>query len=230
MQEALILLVEGQNNNHQILVNALQKANFHLHIVHTGEAALKAIEKIVPNLVVFDASGMRSNGARTCRRLRRSLRETPIIHARAAGQPEDRTAEADVYLEYPFTPRKLLNRIYALLPADDATEFVVRCGHIKLYLSKPSVELPGQGEHRLTPKLAQLLEEFVRHPNELISRRQLMQDVWKTDYIGDTRTLDVHIRWIREIIEENPARPQILRTVRGKGYVFCVPKPQEKAD
>jgi DNA-binding response OmpR family regulator len=74
----------------------------------------------------------------------------------------------------------------------------------------------------LTPKQAQLLEEFVRYPNQVVSRRQLMQNVWRTDYIGDTRTLDVHIRWVREIIEEDPAQPKLLRTVRGKGYIFTM--------
>ncbi len=222
MQDSIILLVEKQGNNHHSLAPALQKANFHLQVVHTGEAALNCIETTPPNLIIFDASAMRSSGARTCRRLRRAVGGTPIIHTRAQGQTEDRTAEADVYLELPFTPRKLLNRIRALLPADDENEEMVRCGHIKLYLSKPSVDVSGQGEQRLTPKLAQLLQEFVRHPNELITRRQLMQNVWNTDYIGDTRTLDVHIRWIRELIEENPAAPTVLRTVRGKGYIFAI--------
>ena len=140
---------------------------------------------------------------------------------------EDPAAEADVYLEHPYTARKLLNRVRALLPADDINGEVVRCGPITLYLSKPSVEVPGKSECRLTPKLANLLEEFVRHPNEIISRRQLMQNVWNTDYIGDTRTLDVHIRWMREIIEVDPAKPELLKTVRGKGYVFCIPPHAE---
>jgi two-component system phosphate regulon response regulator PhoB len=80
----------------------------------------------------------------------------------------------------------------------------------------------------LTPKLAQLLEEFIRHPNELVTRRQLMLNVWKTEYIGDTRTLDVHIRWVREQIEENPTKPQLLRTIRGKGYIFIMPSAETK--
>ena len=78
----------------------------------------------------------------------------------------------------------------------------------------------GQGEQRLTPKLAALLEEFLRHAGVLVTRRQFMHDVWHTDYIGDTRTLDVHIRWVRELIEEDPSDPRLLKTVRGQGFVL----------
>ena len=140
----------------------------------------------------------------------------------------DRSTEADVYLQLPFTPRKLLNRVRALLPVDQVKEEIVRYGSISLYRTKRSVEVNGQGESLLTPKLADLLEEFIRHPNEVVTRRQLMIDVWKTDYIGDTRTLDVHIRWMRELIEEDPAKPTLLKTVRGKGYIFCVPPLSSK--
>jgi DNA-binding response OmpR family regulator len=223
MQEAVILLVEAERAGSDSMAQALTKAGYQLKIANTGTAAYKLVQESAPDLVVFDASSMRSNGSRSCRRLRRELGDdVPIIHSRASHEMEDPTAEADVYLAHPYTARKLLNRVRALLPADDVNGEVVRCGHITLYLSKPSVEVSGKSECRLTPKLANLLEEFFRHPNEIISRRQLMQNVWNTDYIGDTRTLDVHIRWLREIIEDNPAKPKILKTVRGKGYVFYI--------
>lgn len=222
MQEAVILLVEGKSAGNGTFAPALEKAGYCIKVVHTGTKALTWSKENQPNLVVFDASSMRSSGTRSCRRLRRALGDTPIIHSRASGESEDRSAEADVYLEQPFTPRKLLNRVRALLPADHLKEEIVRYGQITLYLSKRSVDVAGRGERRLTPKLAQLLEEFIRHPNKVLSRRQLMRNVWKTDYIGDTRTLDVHIRWMRETIEENPAQPQLLRTVRGEGYIFGI--------
>jgi DNA-binding response OmpR family regulator len=223
MQEAVILLVEAKRADSDSMAQALTKAGYKLKTAHTGTAAYQLVQECTPDLVVFDASSMRSNGSRSCRRLRRELgKNIPIIHSRASNELEDPTAEADVYLAHPYTARKLLNRVRALLPADDINGEVVRCGHITLFLSKPSVEVPGKSECRLTPKLANLLEEFVRHPNEIISRRQLMQNVWNTDYIGDTRTLDVHIRWMREIIEDDPAKPEILKTVRGKGYVFRI--------
>ena len=228
MQEAVILLVEAKRAGGESMAPALAKAGYELKIVHTGTAAFKVVQDCTPDIVIFDASSMRSSGSRSCRRLRRELEETPIIHSRAAGEPEDLTAEADIYLEHPYTARKLINRVRALLPADEAEGEVIYCGKITLFLSKPSVEISGQNERRLTPKLARLLEEFVRHPGEIVSRRQLMQNVWKTDYVGDTRTLDVHIRWTREIIEEDPARPKILKTVRGQGYVLCLSEPSMK--
>lgn len=228
MQEAVILLVEGKRAGGDSMAPALAKAGYELKVVHTGAAAYSLVQECQPDLVIFDASAMRSNGSRSCRRLRRELGDdTPIIHSRASGQEEDHTAEANVYLMHPYTPRKLLNRVRALLPADEINGEVVYCGNIKLYISKPSVVVAGQSERRLTPKLARLLEEFIRQPGEIISRRQLMQNVWKTDYIGDTRTLDVHIRWMREIIEADPAKPQLLKTVRGKGYIFRPLPPSE---
>ncbi len=218
-QTAVILLIEG-TPNHNSFTPALEKVGYQLESFHTGVNALNWAVNNAPDIIVFDAASMRSSGTRSCRRLRRALGDVPIIHCRAQGEKEDVSAEADVYLVQPFTPRKLLNRIRALLPADGMVEEVIRCGCITLYREKRSVEVNGQGEQALTPKQAQLLEEFVRFPNQVVSRRQLMQDVWKTDYIGDTRTLDVHIRWVREIIERDPAKPRLLRTVRGKGYIF----------
>jgi two-component system phosphate regulon response regulator PhoB len=138
------------------------------------------------------------------------------------GEEEDRAAGADVYLERPYSPRKLLNRARALLPADSAKEEIVRFGDITLFRIKRSVDVAGRGEFTLTPKLVLLLETFIRHPNELLTRRQLMQSVWQTDFVGDTRTLDVHIRWVRECIEADPSNPQLLRTVRGQGYILKI--------
>ncbi len=222
MQAAHILLVEGRGTAEQSLAPAIRKAGYTLCLVHTGAAAVDCLQDNAPDLIIFDASTMRSSGSRNCRRLRRLSPQTPFIHSRGADSPKDETIEADVYLVHPYTARKLLNRVNALLPADDSQEEIVRCGRLTFYRAKRSVDINGQGEQPLTPKLAQLLEEFLRHPNQVISRRQLMQNVWQTDYIGDTRTLDVHIRWVRERIEADPANPRLLRTVRGKGYIFSV--------
>jgi DNA-binding response OmpR family regulator len=219
---ASILIVEGNAGEHSF-APALEKAGYQVHVVHSGASALTTLEKSPLHLIVFDASHMRTTGARTCRRLRRVAETIPLIHVRAEQQSLENVNGADVFMQRPFTPRKLLNRIRALLPADEVKEEVVRYGSICLYRTKRSVEVNGQGESQLTPKLTLLLEEFIRHPNEVISRRQLMQNVWDTDYIGDTRTLDVHIRWMRELIENDPAQPVILRTVRNKGYIFCHP-------
>lgn len=218
----LVLLVEGQSAGRDSLAAMLQKASYQIDVVHTGAQALAWLDQHEPDLVIFDASSMRSNGARNCRRIRRQVEQIPIIHCRAGGDENDETAGADVYLERPFSARKLLNRARALLPADSSKEEIVRYGTITLFRNKRSVEVAGKGEFTLTPKLAMLLETFVRHPNELLTRRHLMQVVWETDFIGDTRTLDVHVRWVRECIEADPSRPQLLKTVRGQGYLLKI--------
>lgn len=223
VQNRIILLVEGFRNGESPFAQALTKADFAVQVVTTGREALELAQTEPPDLVVIDASSMRSSGARTCRRLRAALGDVPIIHCRSEGDREDPSMLADVFLEQPFTGRKLLNRIRDLLPVDIYNEVVVRFGAILFYRSKRAVETAAKGEQRLTPKLAQLLEEFLRHPNELVTRRQLMRNVWHTDYVGDTRTLDVHMRWVRECIEPDPSNPVMLRTVRGKGFIMSIP-------
>ncbi len=222
MKTATILLVEGQRAAQDSFDPALRKVGYTVFVATTGVAAFAWLKSHVPDLVVFDASSMRSSGSRTCRRIRTHIGDIPIIHCRNKGKPVDETAEADVYLMQPFTSRKLLNRVRDLLPADESKEEVVRCGSIVLYLNKRAIDVDGRGERRVTPKVVQLLAEFARFPNQVISRRQLMKDVWQTDFLGDTRTLDVHIRWVREYIEVDPSKPKILRTVRGKGYILAL--------
>jgi DNA-binding response OmpR family regulator len=192
--------------------------------ISTGARALEWLEENHADLVIYDASSMRTIGVRTCRRIRRAFPELPIIHCRSPKQSPVVNGVADIYLVQPFTARKLLNRIKRLLlPVDDLKEEKVRVGDLTFYLSKRSVEMTGRTESRLTPMLAALLKQFLSHPNEVISRLQLMEEVWQTKYVGDTRTLDVHVRWLREIIEEDPAKPILIKTVRGLGYLFAIP-------
>ncbi len=221
MHKGGILLIEGGKAGENSLAFALHKSGFSLHTVHTATAAFSFIEGgAKPDLVILDVSAMRSNGARTCRRLRQLLGDTPIIYCRAQSSQEEPPAEVDLDLQHPFTSRKLINRVRALLPIDEYKEEIIRCGPLTLYLQKRSVEVGNQGEHKLTPKLTQLLVQFLRHPEEIIYRSQLIHDIWKTDYVGDTRTLDVHIHWMRERIEPDPAKPCLIVTVRGAGYIF----------
>lgn len=218
-----ILLVESKNAGSRSIQPALSRSDLAVTVAVTGAEALEISSTNRPDLVIVDASTMRSNGVRICRRLRNALLKSPIIHCRGAGQPIDDSANADIYLSKPFTARKVLNRIRVLLPADGFKEEVVRAGGITFYPSKRSVDVDGRGEKKLTPKLANLLAEFLRHPNVILERDYLMIHVWDTNYFGDTRTLDVHMRWIREIIEKNPAKPEIIRTVRSVGYIFTIP-------
>jgi DNA-binding response OmpR family regulator len=223
--ERVILLIEGRHDAETSLSYPLANAGFLVESFISGREAVSWSQDNHPDLIVLDASSMRSNGVRISQRLRGILDNTPIIYCRSQGVREEPQATADIYLERPFTGRKLLNRVRDLLPADPAQEEIVRYGHLKYYRGKRAVDVGERGEQRLTPKLAHLLEEFLRHPGEIVSRRQLMRNVWQTDYIGDTRTLDVHIRWVRECIETDPSNPELLVTVRGKG--FRLAEPQE---
>lgn len=219
-----ILLIEGHPESENSLDHPLTNAGFTVVSFVSGRDSVSWAQENHPDLVVLDASSMRSNGVRISRRLRGILPDKPIIYCRSQGVREEPSATADIYLEQPFTGRKLLNRVKDLLPADPSREEIVYYGGLKYYRGKRAVEIMGRGEQRLTPKLALLLEEFLRNPGEIVSRRRLMQNVWQTDYIGDTRTLDVHIRWVRECIEIDPSNPQLLVTKRGEGFIL--EKPQ----
>ena len=223
MREATLLLLEGRSTGLKAVKAALIREGLQVYTSSTGAGALEWLKENHADLVIYDAASMRSIGVRTCRRIRSAFPELSIIHCRSQKQSPDVNGVADIYLVHPFTARKLLNRIKRLLPADDLKEEKVRVGDLTFYLSKRSVEMAGRGESRLTPKLATMLMQFLSHPNEVISRLQLMEEVWQTKYVGDTRTLDVHIRWLREIIEEDPAKPILLKTVRGVGYIFAIP-------
>lgn len=202
---------------------ALLREDYDVHLVHSALDASEWLGSKTPDLIIFHAASMSAGGEESCGLLRKLVHEVPIIHTRKEGHRKDERARADVYLVKPFTSRKVLNRVRTLLPADQYGQEIIRAGDLTLYCSKPSVEVQRLGEKRLTPKQAQLLAEFLRYPNKVLDRRQLMRNVWDTDYVGDTRTLDVHVRWLREAIEEDPSNPRRIVTVRGVGYVFKLP-------
>ncbi|MEM9776572.1 MAG: response regulator transcription factor [Chloroflexota bacterium] len=215
-----ILLVEGKRAGTESLSNFLRKKWDNIVTVHTGSDALASARYKAPDIIVFDASTMRSSGVRMCRRIRQELPRIPLIHSRSAPDKENKSIEADIYLAKPFTARKLNNRVIQLLPANEDKDSVVPVGNFKLFLEKGAIEVPGKGEQQLTPKLTLLLELLMRNADHVVSRQDIMEKVWQTTYLGDTRTLDVHIRWIRQAVEEVPNKPEVLTTVHGVGYIF----------
>jgi DNA-binding response OmpR family regulator len=216
---ARVLLVEGRSTNNKDASLAIPlRRRYTVTVATSAKRALALAEQTPPDIIVLDASSMRTTGNRTCTLLRRQLPAQPIIHivnpTPGAGKF---LSDADVMLYPPFTPRKLFNRIDRFLAAREGE--LIEVGPLRLNL-KSKILITHKGEFRLTPKMATLLEAFMRHPNEVLERRYLMGKVWQTDYLGDTRTLDVHIRWIREAVEENPSKPLYIKTVRGVGYLF----------
>ncbi len=223
MTSANLLLIESGRATAPSFASPLKKKGYSLSIHHKIDHALKAAEKETPDLVVLDAASMKTSGTRMCRKTRAQLDGVPIILVSPEGARPDRTNGASLTLVQPFTPRKLLNRIERLLPGDE--RYVLELGPIKLNLAQHKVKCHGK-ESRLTPKQTRLLEVFMQNPQRLMTRKALIRQVWDTDYTGDTRTLDVHMSWLRRAIERDPKQPTLLATVRGVGYRLMVPPPK----
>jgi DNA-binding response OmpR family regulator len=218
-----ILLVELKRREPRSFARDLRDKGYDVATAKTGRQAREILASYRPDVIVMDTTDYPSSGVFVCHMLRTLTSGTPLIYVRAAGRQPPLSIRADIYLEQPFTTRKLVNRINRLLPSVDGPTF--RAGPLTLSVDKRSLHRNNR-EHRLTPKQAHLLEVLMRHSGRVISRRELMKRVWDTDFMDDTRTLDVHIRWVREAVESNPSRPRYIRTVRGRGYQFAIP-PEE---
>ena len=213
--KAKILWVEGKRADSPSFVPILRKKDYSVEVVSTGNAALARLPVLDLDLVVVNAASLRTSGKRICCDLRQQLNGLPILLITNPEQPVTENVCANTVLSMPFTPRKLVNRISQLLPGDG--KLLLHVGSVRLDLEKRRVRCQGR-EARLTPRLAQLLQIMMQHPGEVIEREKLFCEVWQTDYSGDTRTLDVHISWLREAIEEDPRKPVFLKTIRGVGY------------
>jgi DNA-binding response OmpR family regulator len=220
MVNARVLLIESDRANALSFGPALEKRGYTLSVERNTQLVLKRAQTFVPDIVVLDAASLRTSGARICRQLRAQLNGTPILLVADKKSAPDAHCGATAMLFTPFTPRKLLNGVARLLPGDDNT--YLQAGPIKLNLAQKRIVCGGR-EERVTPKQARLLEMFLRAPGQLLTRKQLIKHVWDTDYTGDTRTLDVHISWLRGVIEPNPRKPRYLKTLRGQGYRLDVP-------
>ena len=215
MTSATVLLVESDKASAPSFAPALEKRGYSLTIVHSAGDAVAKVNGTCPDVIIVDAASLKTSGARMCRELRRSLEHVRILLVVDKKIIMDDNNEADLILQHPFTPRKLLNGVNRLMPAGEGASLQV--GPIKLNLAQRKVKC-GAREERLTPKQSKLLEVLMRHPGEVVSRKTLIKQVWDTDYTGDTRTLDVHVSWLRLLIEPNPLKPRYLKTLRGQGY------------
>ena len=214
MMQAKILCLEGKHSSNPTFVAALRKKGYLVEAVTTGKAALESLDSTIPHVVVVNAASMRTSGVRICQSLREQGDSLPII---LINEPENAPQEtpANVVLILPFTIRKLENRIKPFLPLE--SDKILKAGDLHLDLEHHQVRC-GEQEARLTPRLSSLLEMLMRHPNEVITRDELFRKIWETDFTDDTRTLDVHISWLRRAIEANPRKPKYLKTLRGVGY------------
>ncbi|MCB9456927.1 MAG: response regulator transcription factor [Anaerolineaceae bacterium] len=213
-----VLLIGRIQASRAVIANTLEK-HYELRIATSGINGVALAAEHRPQVVVLDAVSMRTPGERLCKTLQEKLQDVPVLHLHPGPEKTARSS-ADLLLFDPVTPRKLTGAIKRLLKVTN--DELVAYGPLCVNLTRRILNVNGQ-EIKLTPKQANLIEIFLRCPGQTLDRKTIMEKVWQTDYLGDTRTLDVHIRWIREAIEENPSTPVYLKTVRGVGYRLEIP-------
>lgn len=229
-----ILVVEDEELIRQMLVLSLEEEGYEVVTAPDGRTALNLLQeaegndKIFPfNLIVLDLMLPQLNGLDLCRLLRYQGNLVPILILSAKASETDRVlgleVGADDYLTKPFSMRELIARCRALLRRQRFSSLpqtpVLQLRDINLYPQECRVTVRGE-EVNLSPKEFKLLELFMGYPRRVWSREQLIDQVWGPDFLGDTKTVDVHIRWLREKLEKDPSQPEYLITVRGFGYRF----------
>jgi two-component system phosphate regulon response regulator PhoB len=225
-----LLVVEDDETIRETIRDALELEGFAVTACGNGRDALNIIQRAPEGegfaLVVLDLMLPGLGGLDLCRQLRHAQDNTPILVVSARESETDRVlgleVGADDYLVKPFGMRELVARCRALLRrsgSQSAPTKVLQHANLCLYPEECRVTRDGLNLN-LSPKEYRLLELFMQHPRRVWSRDKLLEHVWGHDYIGDSKTVDVHIRWLREKLEDNPSSPEHLITVRGFGYRF----------
>ncbi len=223
-----VLIVDDEKSITAPLARALTQAGYRTLVANDGREGLALARSQKPDVVVLDVLMPGMDGWEMCRTLRQES-TVPILMLTALGEEVDRVLGlelgADDYLTKPFSTRELIARLRALLRRleldrrQQQAEDTLTVGEIRVELNTHRAFL-GDLELPLRQKEFDLLALLLSRPGEVISRAEFFDRVWGTDWLGDTRTLDVHIRWLREKIELNPSQPQLIQTVRGVGYRF----------
>ena len=213
MKKATLLVIEGRHAEIPSFAPDLQKKGFDVVSAQNGSEAVSKLKQTDP-IVIVNAPSLRSTGSRICLSLRKKDSKVPIILIVENEKAIDKNL-VDSILVLPFTVQKLVNRIKALMPGDGNN--VVSVGPIRLDLENRRVRSLGKNT-KLTPRLITLLQLLMDKHGEVVEREALFKKVWETNYTGETRTLDVHISWLRRAIELDPDNPKFLKTIRGIGY------------
>jgi DNA-binding response OmpR family regulator len=225
MTSAKVLLIESDRTTVPSHSSSLLKRGFALLVENSPSKAIDRARTTEPDVIVLDAFSLRTSGFRLCRKIHAEMPTCPIVLITRAILPNPESIGASCLLVPPFTPRKLINTVQRQLPGDE--ENSLQAGPIRLNLKQRKISCGGR-EDQVTPKEARLMEVFLRQPGVLLSRKVLIKTVWDTDYTGDTRTLDVHISWLRQIIEPDPSSPRYLKTIRSQGYRLDIPEITRK--
>ncbi|HUF39794.1 MAG TPA: response regulator transcription factor [Anaerolineales bacterium] len=235
MRPSRILIVEDEPTLQETLEYNLTHQGYDVRVAGDGPSALATASSFEPDLVLLDVMLPGVDGFEVCRILRQKS-IVPILMLTARDTEIDRVLGleigADDYLAKPFSMRELQARLKAMLrrvrmdhqdsggqKTDEAGGERVRFGNLELNFIRHEVTLDGQAL-LLNPREYELLVYMARHKGQVLSRDQILESVWGWDFTGGSRTVDVHVRWLREKIETHPAKPVRIVTVRGAGYRF----------
>jgi DNA-binding response OmpR family regulator len=221
---AEILLVEDDATVRETLALNLRSEGYTVHTAEDGETGLRLGRELTLDLVVLDVMLPQLDGLTVCRVLRKES-QVPIILLTARGTETDKIIGlemgADDYIVKPFSLGEFLARVRAALRRGRSLQpgTGLNAGNLRLDLVSRRIFL-DENELQLAPREFELLATLMRHQGAVLTRELLLNRVWGSDFIGDPRTVDVHIRWLREKIEEDASEPERIQTVRGVGYRF----------
>ncbi len=225
-----VLVVEDEESYSDALAYVLRKEGFDVAVAATGPEALEEFDRNGADIVLLDLMLPGLPGTEVCRRLRQTS-SVPVIMVSAKDTEIDKVVGlelgADDYVTKPYSPRELTARIRAVLRRGIEPDLVpptLEVGDVRMDVERHVVTVRGQ-EIRLPLKEFELLELFLRNAGRVLTRSQLIDRVWGSDYFGDTKTLDVHVKRLRTKVESNPATPRHLLTVRGLGYKYDASGP-----
>lgn len=230
-----ILIVEDEPALQETLAYNLKKEGYKVEVAGDGLTAIDAARRLQPEMIILDIMLPGLDGFEVCRILRREI-NTPILMLTARDDEIDRVVGlevgADDYLTKPFSMRELIARVKAQLRRSRlireeikktvetlSMQEVFNFDNLDINITRREVILGGQPV-AMKPKEYELLLFFAQHHRQVLSREFILERVWEWDYIGDSRTVDVHVRWLRQKIEVDPAKPIRIVTVRGGGYRF----------
>jgi DNA-binding response OmpR family regulator len=214
-----ILFVEKDVTRADLLVPSLERKGYDVMVAHTRRQAASRIRSSQLDLLIVDVASFGPRGYRVNEAIRDQLHGTATILLLPKGH-DPAGSSADAFMTPPFTSRRLLYRVRTVAKTLPNRE--IRVGRLTL---DPATGILRKSEAtiRLRPKEAALLALFMRNRGKVLSRQEIMAEIWETDYLEDTRTLNVHVCWLRTKIEDGAGAPRYLRTVRGVGYRFDVP-------
>lgn len=224
-----IVIVEDEANIVELVKYNLDREGYRTLYANDGRKGLELIKQELPDLVILDLMLPELDGLSVCKQLRSEAqtKSIPIIILTAKSEEADRVLGlemgADDYVTKPFSPRELVARVRAVLrrsgAVDETEPEIIENGVIRIDLRQHLVKVRGE-EVELTPKEFDFLKLLLLNPGRAFTREFLLEHLWGYEYFGDTRTVDVHVRRLRQKIENDPANPEYLETVRGVGYRF----------